>query len=227
VTTEYKRKEAKMNHNSQLKYFLGISLLIHATFIIIFLPHILSTGTGGGGNNNRSGHFFEISVAGTAKDYPVKQQAENKKAARYAASNEKNDVSVINEYSAGSESTTDLREQISSISGTSGPGNFPGGGDNNFVMDPFIKMVREKIEKAKNYPEIARRHNWTGEVLLKFLISKTGEVKNIILVKSSGCNILDNSAINTVKNAAPFAPRPELLLKDDILVSLPVVFSLQ
>ena len=81
------------------------------------------------------------------------------------------------------------------------------------------KLVREHLE----YPYLARRMGWEGEVLLFFRLTPTGEVEEIKVLKSSGFEVLDKSAVNAVKRASKQFPRP----KQIVLIKLPIQFKLE
>jgi len=81
------------------------------------------------------------------------------------------------------------------------------------------KLVREHLE----YPYLARRMGWEGEVLLFFRLNPTGEVEEIKVLKSSGFEVLDKSAVNAVKRASKHFPRP----KQIVLIKLPIQFKLE
>ncbi len=81
------------------------------------------------------------------------------------------------------------------------------------------KLVREHLE----YPYLARRMGWEGEVLLFFRLSPTGEVEELKVLKSSGFEVLDKSAVNAVKRASKHFPRP----KQIVLIKLPIQFKLE
>ena len=100
-------------------------------------------------------------------------------------------------------------------------------GEYEVSINSFIRMIRDKIEKVKNYPEFARTNNYTGEVHLKFSIASSGEAGEIMLIKSSGFSVLDESAIAAIKEASPFLPFPDRLNSNEILVSLPIIFDLR
>ncbi len=81
------------------------------------------------------------------------------------------------------------------------------------------KLVREHLE----YPYLARRMNWEGEVLLFFKLNPAGEVEEIKVLKSSGFEVLDKHAVNAVKRASKHFPRP----KHMVLIKLPIQFKLE
>ena len=81
------------------------------------------------------------------------------------------------------------------------------------------KLVREHLE----YPYLARRMGWEGVVLLFFRLTPTGEVEEIKVLKSSGFEVLDKSAVNAVKRASKYFPRPNQI----VLIKLPIQFKLE
>lgn len=83
----------------------------------------------------------------------------------------------------------------------SGHGNGSGAG----VAD-LLRSIRHQIEKAKTYPEIARREGKQGTVELRFRIAANGMVEAIEIVRSSGHQTLDDSSMQTVHRAGPYPP---------------------
>ncbi len=65
-------------------------------------------------------------------------------------------------------------------------------------------MIRTAIEKAKNYPPLARNRGIEGTATAEFTINGRGSPENIRIVRSLGSNIFDNTAKNTVLRASPF-----------------------
>jgi TonB family protein len=102
-------------------------------------------------------------------------------------------------------------------------------GDNSIQMTeiPSVKnathsayaLIRDSIEKAKIYPLLARKKKFQGTVLTAFTISNGGRPVNIAIKKSSGHEVLDSEAVQTVRRAAPFP------LIDKRIV-IPITFTL-
>jgi periplasmic protein TonB len=82
--------------------------------------------------------------------------------------------------------------------------------------------IRDIIQKNIIYPTLARKMGWQGKVTISFLILPDGGVSEIRIAKSSGKDILDRNAVETVKRVSPFPPPP---VKAEITV--PVVYALQ
>lgn len=70
----------------------------------------------------------------------------------------------------------------------------------------YIEQFRQHVEQVGNqyYPAQALAQNITGEVRLMVVIKPDGNVKAIRLLESSGSNILDEAAKQSVRQAAPF-----------------------
>jgi protein TonB len=76
------------------------------------------------------------------------------------------------------------------------------------------------------YPPLARRRGQQGTVMLKVTVSSKGRVKQVLLYASSGFDLLDKSALVTVKNWQ-FIPGTESDRSVTTEVLVPVHFKLQ
>ncbi len=83
----------------------------------------------------------------------------------------------------------------------------------------YMTSMRKAIELVWNYPMEAAQRGMQGEVGLEFVILKSGQTKNIKVVKSSGYKILDDSIIEAIKLASPFSPLPDGFGKERILIT--------
>ena len=79
----------------------------------------------------------------------------------------------------------------------------------SFDAEYLIKWS-EKFERVgtKNYPNEALAKNITGRVMLSVTLRPDGSVEEIIVALSSGSKILDDSARQIVRLAAPYAKFP-------------------
>jgi periplasmic protein TonB len=79
------------------------------------------------------------------------------------------------------------------------------------VQQRYLKenfaYIRDVITKQLVYPPMARRMNWSGKAMVSFTIVEDGSVHTVRVIQSSGYPLLDKSALETVKQAAPF-PKP-------------------
>jgi len=66
-----------------------------------------------------------------------------------------------------------------------------------------LAIIREKIQNALEYPPLARLHDSDGDALVRFKIDRSGSAENVRVVRSSGNDRLDTSAIRAVETASP------------------------
>jgi TonB family protein len=84
----------------------------------------------------------------------------------------------------------------------------------------LLIAIRSSIERAKNYPILARKRSIEGTVTVSFRIDARGSPQNVKIVRSSGYQILDEEVPKMLRKASPF---PEL--SGDIVI--PVIFRLK
>ena len=66
-----------------------------------------------------------------------------------------------------------------------------------------LAIIRERIQRALEYPPLARLRESDGDALIRFEIDHTGVAHGIQVVRSSGYPLLDASAVRAVENADP------------------------
>ncbi len=88
-------------------------------------------------------------------------------------------------------------------------------------LKEHFRYISDLIAKRLVYPPMARRMNWSGRVAVSFIIAEDGTVHGLKVVRSSGYSMLDKSALETVRSAAPF-PRPPVRAE----IEVPINFSL-
>ena len=79
---------------------------------------------------------------------------------------------------------------------------------------------------APIYPDVARKKGWEGSVLLRAQITAQGLVESLTLLKSSGYEILDQSATSAVRHWR-FHPQQVNRQPTPSTVEIPVKFSLK
>lgn len=82
--------------------------------------------------------------------------------------------------------------------------------------------VRTRVQRALEYPPMARRMGWTGRVVISLRVRLDGSVADVAVIESSGRRLLDQGAVDAVLRAAPFPPPP---VEADLKV--PVTFVLE
>jgi len=82
------------------------------------------------------------------------------------------------------------------------------------------KTIRTAIEKALIYPPLAKKRGIEGTVTAGFSINSRGYPENIKILRTSGHEILDSAAIDTVTRASPLP-----FIKGNI--EIPITFILK
>lgn len=79
----------------------------------------------------------------------------------------------------------------------------------------YLDKFREKVEMYGNryYPDLAKQQHLSGEVRLMVILNNEGGIRAIRLIESSGHEILDEAAKNSVRKGAPFG-RFDAKMKD-------------
>ncbi len=98
--------------------------------------------------------------------------------------------------------------------------------DTNNALRRFFDAVRGRIESKKKYPISARGAGIKGRSGVRITILKNGQLESVEIVDSSGHEILDNAALQSVRNAAPFPPIPDKVGRDKIAMSIYLVFKI-
>jgi len=68
--------------------------------------------------------------------------------------------------------------------------------------------VARQLNGALTYPAEAARQQIKGQARVQFVLDASGRVASVEVIGSSGSDILDRAAIETVRRAAPFPPIP-------------------
>ncbi|WP_449245714.1 energy transducer TonB [Desulfobacca acetoxidans] len=112
--------------------------------------------------------------------------------------------------------------------GGSGSGSGTGrGSGSGTTLQGYLHKVRSLLEKYKVYPPMARRRNEEGVVVLRFNISADGGIASVSVARSSGHNLLDQGATETVSRVGKFPPIPAELQKSSLRIEVPLSFRLQ
>lgn len=67
-----------------------------------------------------------------------------------------------------------------------------------------MSLVRRHLERFKFYPLSARRRGIGGDVEVGFRLTAGGKAEQVRVLASSGYDILDEAALQTVNRAQPF-----------------------
>jgi protein TonB len=110
---------------------------------------------------------------------------------------------------------------ISSGGGGSGGGS-GGGGDTAGYLKGNYEYIKRRIRQHLVYHPQAKRLGIQGTVTVAFIIGADGQARNASVTKTSGHNMLDESALRAVNSASPFPPPP-----NPARIVVPISFSLK
>ena len=109
--------------------------------------------------------------------------------------------------------------------GGMGPGRGPGSGGGS-ALQGYLKEVRRLLEKHKDYPQMARRRQLQGIVVLVFTISSGGHIESYRVGRASGHDLLDEAAKETIRRVGHFPPFPANLNRQKLTIEIPLAFRL-
>ncbi|MBC8288497.1 MAG: energy transducer TonB [Nitrospinae bacterium] len=100
------------------------------------------------------------------------------------------------------------------------------GQDIEAIRKGFSSRVWGRIVQAKYYPSVARKRGWEGEPVIEFKLGRNGDLLSSTIALPSPHKILNEAALDVIKNAVPYPRIPETLQVDSIRFKLPITFIL-
>lgn len=82
-----------------------------------------------------------------------------------------------------------------------------------------------RVEQLKRYPALARLNRLEGRVVLRVVIREDGHLEELAIAHSSGHAVLDQAAMETLREASPLALKHPLG-KPQIVVQVPISYRL-
>lgn len=89
----------------------------------------------------------------------------------------------------------------------------------SFKFISYFTGLRKQIELVWIYPSDAAQRGLQGVVQLEMVIEKNGRVSKIRIIESSGYVSLDDSMVETIRLASPFAPLPKAWGKERLVIT--------
>ncbi|GJL65106.1 MAG: hypothetical protein NPIRA05_00770 [Nitrospirales bacterium] len=87
-----------------------------------------------------------------------------------------------------------------------------------------MKLLREKIQRHREYPRIAKRLGYHGITTVAFSLSQGGDLTLLKVSEPSGHPILDEAALDAIKKVIPMKP-PSMM--GNAAIEVPVSFELR
>lgn len=95
----------------------------------------------------------------------------------------------------------------------------------NAAVSNYPGQVVSRLRRALRYPGEARRERLRGEVHVSFSVSANGGVASARVVRSTGHQVLDQAALETIRRAAPFPAIPTAAGRRSWDFTVPLAFS--
>ncbi|MBM0637261.1 energy transducer TonB [Campylobacter sp. VicNov18] len=86
----------------------------------------------------------------------------------------------------------------------------------------LLKQIQQAIQQAQIYPKQARKMRMQGIVKVEFLWTKNKGLKDLKIIQSSGYDLLDKSALKSIRKASLYFPYYE----NDLKIILPIAYEL-
>jgi protein TonB len=83
----------------------------------------------------------------------------------------------------------------------------------------YFAHIKRRIERVWTYPSDAISSGIQGQLHLKFVLARNGQVKSVELLRSSGFKVLDKEAWDAVVNGAPFGPFPPTIVDEELHIT--------
>ncbi|HDZ5045369.1 TPA: energy transducer TonB [Campylobacter jejuni] len=87
---------------------------------------------------------------------------------------------------------------------------------------PVLKEIEQAIQQAQFYPRQAKKMRMQGTVKIEFLWKENKTLADLKIIESSGYDLLDKSALESIRKASVFFPSYE----NDLRIVLPISYNL-
>ena len=191
-----------MKLNNNILFFIGLSLGIHLVVLLGF----------------QTKNYLLPAVAGNKLSINLKQQVikqsaapENKKTPAKTSKQTDSLARTIKPTKKTPQDKPATGKPVAQISKASPLPKVLTSNNTHTAQAQIISQLKLKLRNNFYYPRLAQRRNWQGDVSLIFDVSSKGLIKNVTVSKSSGYNILDKAAVNSLSeiqrvNTEPFNP---------------------
>jgi protein TonB len=99
----------------------------------------------------------------------------------------------------------------------------PAAADDAALQSSLQVTLQQEIARHFNYPLLARRRGWQGEVLLAFRLEADGRISDARVLRSSGYGVLDRAALTALGKVGRIAAG----LSRGLAMELPVIYRLE
>jgi periplasmic protein TonB len=93
------------------------------------------------------------------------------------------------------------------------------------IRATWTKELIAHLDKHKRYP--ADRQQKTAEIIVSFVLDRTGHVLSTGIAKGSGDSAFDEAALAMVRRSDPVPQPPSLVADEGLIFTLPVIFRVK
>jgi protein TonB len=93
------------------------------------------------------------------------------------------------------------------------------------VRTTWQRELAAHLDKFKRYP--GDRSHQSAEIVVNFLLDRTGHVLSARVVKGSGDSAFDDAALAMIRRADPVPPPPPRVADEGLSFTLPVIFRVK
>lgn len=101
----------------------------------------------------------------------------------------------------------------------------PVGAADSQAFGLYVADIRNQIIASLDYPGLAKESGSKSAVKVRLRILPSGQLRDILVLKSSGSGLLDASVIKAIKKIAPFSSFPGSLQRNEIAVDIPIIYN--
>jgi periplasmic protein TonB len=91
----------------------------------------------------------------------------------------------------------------------------------------YFTHLKQKIDRAWSYPVEATTQGIHGQLVLFFVLRRSGQVSRVELLRSSGSKLLDKEAWEAVLNVGPFDPFPPQIPEEELHIRARFTYVLE
>lgn len=107
------------------------------------------------------------------------------------------------------------------------PAAFPPEKPSAVTMAAWQDLIRERLDRVKRYPDVARLRRQQGIAYLRFVMARDGSVLSAAIGKSSGILVLDEETLALIQRAVPLPRPPAEMSGERFELVMPIQFSLR
>ena len=95
------------------------------------------------------------------------------------------------------------------------------------TLDQYRIAIYSAAKRYKKYPRVALDNNWEGKVVVRMVIGANMMISSISIKTSSGHEVLDQAAIETLKKTKPLVAIPDALRGREFGLDINFIFNLR